>query len=224
MRSRSWRVRGGSHRMAAAAAVLLALGLAGCSAADSGGAPSSSESAAEGASVETQPVGAADIAFAQSMIPHHEQAVQMADMALDPDSGASPAVVALAEQIKAAQDPEIDQMTGWLQRWGAPTAMPGTGDGDDAGDMAGMDHSGHDMGGIAMSGMMTSQQMDDLLGSTGKAFDDMWVEMMIAHHDGAVLMAQQVSTQTADPEVRKLAVEIISAQKAEIATMRKMQS
>ena len=68
---------------------------------------------------------AADIAFAQLMSPHHQQAVEMADLALDPSAQASPRVLKLAEQIKAAQDPEIETMTGWLEQWEAPTAMPG---------------------------------------------------------------------------------------------------
>ncbi len=161
------------------------------------------------------PASASDIAFAQGMIPHHEQAVEMADLALEPAAEASPQVKQLAEQIKGAQDPEIELMTQWLGQWGAPTQMPGTG-----GDFAGMDHSGHDMGGITMSGMMTSGQMKELRRSSGDAFDTMWLEMMIAHHEGAIAMAEQVRATSNDPAVTTLAQQIIAAQREEISTMR----
>ncbi len=189
---------------------LAALGLAGCSSTPD---PASTPPAA------TQSVAgsATDVAFAQSMIPHHQQAVEMADIALAPDSGASPEVIALAEQIKGAQDPEIAQMTGWLQEWGAPTSMPGATDG-----MAGMDHSGHDMGAMTMSGMMTQEQMDQLMSASGTDFDAMWSQMMIEHHQGAIAMAEQVKANSANPEVTQMADQIIAAQQAEIATMQQM--
>lgn len=162
---------------------------------------------------------ATDIAFAQSMIPHHQQAVQMADLALSPGSGASAQVRQLAEQIKAAQDPEIQQMTQWLQRWGAPTAMPGTANGNG---MAGMDHSGHDMGGMSVSGMMTAGQMRQLQRLSGPQFDQMWASLMIEHHQGAIEMAQQVQASTSDPAVASMAEAIITAQEQEIGRMRGM--
>ncbi len=180
-------------------------------------------SACSSNTMEAQPstaatvVGSAtDIAFAQAMIPHHQQAVEMADMALDPKADASPAVKRYAEEIKQAQGPEIDQMTTWLQSWGAPTAMPGA-----SGDMHGMDHSGHDMGGMTMSGMMTPEDMQTLSTLSGQPFDTMWLEMMIAHHEGAIQMAEQVKSETSDPEVEQLANDIITAQEAEIEQMRK---
>nr|MCU0299546.1 DUF305 domain-containing protein [Candidatus Nanopelagicales bacterium] len=156
----------------------------------------------------------------QSMIPHHQQAVEMADRALSADSGASEQVQQLAEQIKAAQDPEIQQMTDWLQSWNAPTAMPGASQGAD---MQGMDHSGHDMGGITMAGMMTAEQMDELQQASGEQFDEMWLTMMIAHHEGAVAMAEQVRS-SSDPNVSTLADNIISSQQAEIEQMKAMLS
>lgn len=159
---------------------------------------------------------ATDVAFAQSMIPHHQQAVEMADLALAPQADASPQVRQLAEQIKAAQDPEIQQMTGWLQGWGAPTAMPGA---SSAPGMQGMDHSGHDMGGMSVSGMMTDEQMQALRAASGQEFDDMWLQMMIEHHQGAIAMAEQVKGGAGDPQVAALADQIIAAQQQEIATM-----
>lgn len=88
----------------------------------------------------------ADVEFAQGMIAHHQQAVEMAEMALDPNAGASPEVLDLANRVQAAQDPEIAVMTGWLTAWGQPVTM----------DTAG----GHEY--HSMEGMMTAEEMDAL--------------------------------------------------------------
>ena len=186
-------------------AALVALTLAACGGADTGSAPTASVTAAS----------QTDIAFAQSMIPHHEQAVEIADLALDPQSESSPEVKKLATQIKAAQDPEITQMTGWLQQWGAPTAMPGA---SSAASMPGMDHSGHDMGSMTVSGMMTAQDMSALSQARGTDFDRMWLTMMIAHHEGAITMAEQVQD-SGNAQVGAMADAIISGQQDEITTM-----
>jgi uncharacterized protein (DUF305 family) len=153
----------------------------------------------------------ADIAFAQLMIPHHTQAVEMADLALK--YGRSAEVKTLATQIKAAQDPEIAQMTQWLGEWNAPLQMP---DSDDSG-MAGMD-----MGGMSASGMMSEEEMNALAQARGAAFDRMWLQMMIAHHEGAVAMAEQVLTTTDDEQVKALAENVVAGQTAEIDTMQQL--
>ena len=152
------------------------------------------------ASVE---LNGADIEFAQGMIAHHEQAVEMAEMALDPNAGASEAVVDLATRIKAAQDPEIELMTSWLTAAGESVTM----------DMSG----GHDMS--SMTGMMSAGDMDSLAMMTGADFDRMWLEMMIEHHKGAVSQSQQVLEDGSSPDVLALANQIITAQQAEIAEM-----
>ena len=159
---------------------------------------------------------AADVAFAQLMIPHHQQAVEMADLALAQAS--SDEVTQLATQIQSAQDPEIAEMTEWLEGWGEPTAMPGSEDGD----MEGMDHSGMDMGGISASGMMTAEDMAGLAAARGAEFDQMWLTMMIAHHQGAITMAQQVLETTSDPRVTALAQAVIDGQTKEIETMKQL--
>lgn len=141
-----------------------------------------------------------DVHFAQAMIAHHEQAIEMSEIALDPTVGAGPEVVALATAIRDAQDAEIDVMTGWLTAWGAPLAM----DGD------------HDM---SEAGMMTPEDMNDLAAASGPEFDTAWLEMMLVHHRGAVSMAQDVQSDGADPAVRDLAGAIIAAQTAEIEQM-----
>jgi uncharacterized protein (DUF305 family) len=150
---------------------------------------------------------AADIAFAQLMIPHHQQAVEMADLALA--SATSDQVRELATQIKGAQDPEIMQMNGWLETWGAPMKMAD-------------DHGGHDMGGMTMEGMMSDDDMAALMNATGADFDRMWLEMMIAHHEGAITMADQVLAETSNPEVTALAEAVVTGQTAEIDVMQQL--
>lgn len=158
----------------------------------------------------------ADISFAQLMIPHHAQAIEMADLAAG--NATSPDVKALAMQIKAAQDPEIKMMGQWLTNWGATDEMPGMDhSAPENGDMGGMD-----MGGVTGAGMMTQQDMDKLAAATGTDFDQMWLQMMITHHQGAITMAQQVLDTTANPDVKKLAQNIIDGQTAEIDTMQKL--
>ncbi len=204
------------HRtIAMSAAVLGVAALTACSSSTPDSAPSPTESVATAPMMQGSPT---DIAFAQSMIPHHQQAIEMADLALDPAAGASEQVKQLAEQIKGAQDPEIQQMTQWLQAWGAPTAMPGATDG---GGTAGMDHSGHDMGGMTMSGMMTAEQMQQLEQARGADFDQMWLTMMIAHHQGAISMAQQAQASNSS-QVTTLTDAIITGQQQEIATMQQL--
>ncbi len=147
----------------------------------------------------------ADVRFATEMIPHHQQAVEMSDMALE-QGGTE--VRELAERIQAAQAPEIETMTGWLQAWGED--VPET---DGHGGMEGMDHS-------QMEGMMSPEDMEDLGSARGSQFDSMWLEMMVEHHDGAISMAQ---TQVADglhPEAVALAENIAESQEVEIDEMK----
>jgi uncharacterized protein (DUF305 family) len=159
------------------------------------------------ASVEVSPdaaFNAADVMFAQGMIPHHQQAIEMADMALDPAVGAGPAVLDLATRIKAGQDPEIAQMTTWLADWDQPTAM----------DLS----DGHTMDG--MDGMLSADEMKDLAALSGAEFDTAWMEGMIRHHEGAITMAEDVAAKGKQPEVKTLAEQIVAAQRAEIDEMR----
>ncbi|OEJ34780.1 DUF305 domain-containing protein [Streptomyces subrutilus] len=201
---------------AVAAAVAASLVLAACGGADGGAtaghgghtapssrpqslSPTASPSAARGQH------NAADVAFAQMMIPHHRQAVEMADLA--PTRAGSAEVKQLAEAIKKAQDPEIRTLSGWLTAWGEQ--VPATGAGD---------HSAHGAGG----GMMTAEEMDRLGKASGKAFDTAFMELMIKHHEGAVAMAETERTQGAHPEAKTMAEAIISSQSAEIATMKEL--
>ncbi len=160
----------------------------------------------------------ADIIFAQLMISHHGQAVQMADMALQQANSAE--VTDLATQIKAAQDPEIGQMRGWLQQWGAPEQM----DGMDHGAMGhgDTDSDSGDSGGQSAGGMMSDADMGALGNASGADFDRMWLTMMIAHHEGAIKMAEQVKAESTNPDVTALADAVVAGQKKEIDTMQQL--
>jgi uncharacterized protein (DUF305 family) len=145
-----------------------------------------------------------DIAFAQGMVPHHQQAIDMAKLV--PTRSQNPKVLDLAKKVEAAQDPEIKQMNEWLKAWGAPTATS----------MPGMDHgSGHG----SMQGMMSAEDMKMLEQAKGPAFDKMWLEMMIKHHEGAVAMAKTELEKGSNSDAKKLAQEIIDAQQKEITEM-----
>lgn len=158
----------------------------------------------------------ADVAFAQQMVPHHEQAVTMSDLALEPERGASAQVRALAEQIGSAQDSEIDQMNGWLEKWdegGGDSEHGGHGGGHDD------DHGDGHGSGAGHEGMLTDEQLDELAAATGAEFDELWLTSMIAHHEGAITMAQKAVDDGKDPEVRELAEQIMQVQQDEIAQM-----
>jgi uncharacterized protein (DUF305 family) len=183
--------------------------LAACGSDDSPSADTAAtETAAAAEAPSTTPAGNAalndaDVEFAQGMIAHHEQAVEMAEIALDPNRQAGAEVTDLATRIQAAQEPEIEQLTAWLTAAGESITM-------DLGE-------GHDMS--SMEGMMTAEQMDALAVATGTEFDTMWLEMMIAHHEGAISQSQTVKANGSNPDVLALADQIIAAQQGEIAEM-----
>lgn len=151
-----------------------------------------------------------DVTFATDMIPHHLQAVQMAKMAQT--QAALPAVKTLSDEIQAAQGPEIEAMTQWLKGWGEDVPD------ESMGGMNAMDSGSSD----SMPGMMSDQTMSDLGAATGDTFDQMWLESMIEHHEGAVQMADTEITDGKDPDAIALAKSIKAAQTTEIATMKKL--
>jgi uncharacterized protein (DUF305 family) len=198
----------------AVAAALAVTGLTGCSSNDmstmpgmdhgSSGSPSAaSSSPAAPATPAAGPHNDADVMFAQGMIPHHQQAVAMSDMILAKDD-IDPKVTDLATQIKAAQAPEIAQMSGWLAGWGQNPSPS-----------MGMDH---DMGG----GMMSQADMDALDQATGKEAARLFLTGMITHHKGAITMAQHEVANGQNPEAVALAQKIITDQQAEITTMNQL--
>jgi uncharacterized protein (DUF305 family) len=129
--------------------------------------------AAGGGSSKTY--NSADVTFAQSMILHHQQAIEMA--AMTTAQAQRPEIKNLAARIQTAQEPENQQMADWLQSWQQPATTTAGGHGD-------MDH------GSGMGGMMSGSDMTQLGSLNGAAFDSMFLTMMIAHHQGAVTMAQ----------------------------------
>jgi uncharacterized protein (DUF305 family) len=137
-----------------------------------------------------------DVAFAHGMIPHHAQAVEMADLAQD---RASPQVRDLAERIRAAQQPEIDLMEGWLQAWDRPMDMEG---------MEGMDMNG--------MGMVSEEDMGRLEAASGAEFDRLFLTSMREHHLGAIAMAEEELRTGQSPEAKELAQQIIDTQRQEI--------
>ncbi|WP_456819646.1 DUF305 domain-containing protein [Cellulomonas sp. URHB0016] len=148
-----------------------------------------------------------DTQFAQAMIVHHEGAIEMAALAAKNASTAE--VRELADSISQAQGPEIDLMTGWLDAWDESTgsAMPG------------MDHDGMDMDGMTMNGLSQDEAMGHLDGATGADFDRRFLDLMIAHHKGAIAMAEQELANGSNPDALSLATKISTDQRAEIATM-----
>lgn len=132
--------------------------------------------------------------FAQMMIPHHEQAVTMSELALE--NTTNPDVISLATAIRDAQGPEIKQMQGWLA-------------GESESHM-------HDM---EMGGMLTEVELKELASLKDAAFDQMFLTAMIAHHEGAIEMASMIKDSTKS-EVNKLYENIVTSQSAEIETMK----
>lgn len=191
----------------AATAVLGSVVLAGCSDSSSGMPGMGSSSSAMpsmGASSAAAPSASsaatfndADVKFAQMMTPHHQQAVEMSTMILA-KKGVDADVTTLAQQIKAAQQPEITTMQGWLTEWGQPT-------------MGGMD-----MGG---SGEMSQSDMDALDKADGATGQKLYLQGMVKHHQGAIQMAQDEVTSGKNPDAIALAKSIVSSQQEEITTI-----
>ena len=149
----------------------------------------------------------ADIAFAQGMIPHHEQAVEMAEMALEKSE--NPEITDLAARIVDAQGPEIEKLQGWLEEWGEDEAAD---DGGGHGSMGGSDDS-------SGGGMMSDGDMETLEKATGEEFDRMFLEMMIEHHKGAIEMAEAELEDGEFADAQAMARDIIDAQQSEIEEM-----
>ena len=181
----------------AAAALAAALNLSACAGGTAGtyggGGPETSTAPSSAAA------NAADVTFAQMMIPHHEQAVEMSEDILAKD-GVDPRVVDLATQIKAAQDPEIKQLRTWLAAWGADEAMSGMNDGN--------------------TGMMSDDDMMALKGASGADADRLFLEQMMLHHEGAIAMAQLELDAGENADATAMAQAIVTSQTAEIQVMK----
>lgn len=166
----------------------------------------SSSSDEGGSSASTIPASATfnatDVGYAQGMIPHHAQAIEMAGLA--PDRSTNAKVLELAAAIEAAQGPEIAELQGWLRDWGQKVP-PADGD--------------HDMSAypsMTMTGMLSDADMDRLAAATGTEFDRLFLESMILHHEGAVDMAEDEVADGKAPETVGQAERVIRDQTAEI--------
>lgn len=203
------------NRIAAAVApaLIAALALAGCSSAsdDIRSDPRPGPVVDQNADYNM-----ADIRFAAMMIPHHEQAIEMSDIILA-KTGVPPEVTDLAETIKAAQGPEIEQLEKWLDEWN--DANGGAGQGGHGGHGGGMGQYG-DMGqGGGMAGMLTDEQLDELEAADGATGTKLFLEQMIEHHEGAVDMAEEEVEDGKNADAIALAEDIVETQTAEIAQM-----
>jgi uncharacterized protein (DUF305 family) len=205
-------------------ALASALALAGCGTSGAQeGAGTDAETAAPAASAPAatstgaasgEPIAAehndADVMFAQMMLPHHEQAVEMSEMLLAKDD--VPAEVAeFAQRVIDAQGPEIERMNDMLTAWEAEPLA-------DAEDMDGMDHGS----GAGMSGMMSEEDMSALEDAQGTGAAQLYLEQMTVHHEGAVEMAQDQVEQGQNPQAVELARQVVADQEAEIAEMEQM--
>jgi uncharacterized protein (DUF305 family) len=193
-------------RVLAGALVAGALVLTGCS---DDSVASHVDSTESGSAHSTSPTSEdaafndADVTFAQGMIPHHEQAIEMAQMA--EERAEDSRVLDLASRIEAAQQPEIETLSGWLENWGVEEA-------------GGMDHGGTDHGG----GMMSEEDMAALMAASGADFDRLFLEQMVEHHTGAVEMAEIEIADGQNADAVAMAETIRDTQKAEIAEMRQL--
>lgn len=143
----------------------------------------------------------ADVSYARMMIQHHAQALEMTELV--PEQAESGRIKKLAERISAAQGPEIEAMRGWLKNHGEE----GTG--------GGHDHA-------AMPGMATGAQLEKLRAARGKAFDQLFLTLMITHHEGAITMATDVKSQGNNVQVEEMADDVVAQQTSEISRMREM--
>lgn len=193
----------------AAAVLALTLGLTACG---------DDEPTAEPNAVRTADNGDvfndADVAFATDMIPHHAQAIEMVTLTLG--RTLDPEVQALADAIRATQAPEVEMMVDWLAAWDAEVPETSLDHSNAGHDMDDMGHGGSDSD---MPGMMSGDQMDALANASDEEFEDLWLEMMIEHHAGAIEMARAEQDNGVFADAIGLAGAIVTSQQAEIDQM-----
>ena len=202
-------MRSVTRRVAAVlAALTVALFMSSCSSPASDG--HTDREHADEPVITGQPAGynADDVAFATNMIPHHQQAVALSAMV--PDRSTNAGLVALAQQISAAQQPEIDVMKVFLVQWTDGAGNPTSSD---------TGHAGH---GNAMQGMVDAATMTKLESLTGAEFDKLWLESMIGHHQGAIEMAKAEIANGDNVDAKNLAKNIVTTQETEIGQMKQM--
>lgn len=158
---------------------------------------------AERQRVEDDSPNSADVSYARMMIQHHAQALEMTELV--PDRAESPKIVKLAERIAAAQQPEIKAMQGWLRSH----------DKAERDDGHGHDHA-------TMPGMATQAQLKQLRAADGKAFDQLFLTLMITHHQGAITMSTELKGQGNNIRMEEMADDVVAQQTSEIGRMRNL--
>ncbi|SDJ40700.1 DUF305 domain-containing protein [Streptomyces indicus] len=143
----------------------------------------------------------ADFTYAQMMIVHHRQALEMTELA--PKQAKSGAVKKLAERIHAAQGPEIEAMEAWVKNNGGPRETEG--------------HDHH-----TMPGMASGPQMKNLKAAKGAAFDELFLKLMITHHQGAITMAEELLSGGNNIQLEEMAADVMAQQASEVDRMRGM--
>ncbi|MGC0342938.1 DUF305 domain-containing protein [Streptomyces sp. SLBN-8D4] len=143
----------------------------------------------------------ADVSYARMMITHHAQALELTELA--PQRAESAKLKALAERISAAQGPEIEAMRAWLKEYGQSEKS---------------DAHAH----ARMPGMATEAQLEKLRAAKGKAFDELFLTLMITHHEGAITMATDVKGQGNNVRIEEMADDVVAQQTSEINRMRNM--
>lgn len=190
----------------AAAASVLVLGLAGIAACAPGGSappppPASSAPAHPGSTVSPEH-DQADVRFVKMMVPHHQQALRMAEIVL-PKPGLDPQVRQMTEKIQREQGPEIATMQSWLDAWNAGPAMS-------------LEQA------RGMQGLLSPDELAQLERADGAAASKLLLEQMIAHHEGAVSMSQPELQNGTNPQAKQLAHSIVASQRQQIQQMRSM--
>jgi uncharacterized protein (DUF305 family) len=186
--------------------IALGFGLAACGDDSDGGSNASDEQTAASGDVFNN----ADVTFATDMIPHHAQAIEM--VTLTDTRTLDPAAKQLADSIREAQAPEIETMVDWLTAWGEEipaTSIDHANAGHDMSDMPSMESS-------EMPGMMSADDMEALANASDAEFQDLWLEMMVEHHEGAIDMARTEQADGTFPDAVSMAESIESSQRAEI--------
>ena len=189
-------------------AVVAAVLLAGCGgASDSRDGGATGETTSDAPAITGEPAGfnADDIAFANNMIPHHKQAIELSGLV--PDRSTDPELTTLAGTIAAEQQPQINVLNVLLVQWGE-TPQLGAGA-----------HTGH---GQNMQGMVDDATMAKLTSLSGREFDTLWLQSMISHHQGAIEMAKAEIAHGDNVDAVSMAKTMVATQEAEIGQMKKM--
>ncbi len=188
-------------------ALTIVVAVSGCSGEKAVGAPRMAATSSAAAVTPPASFAAADVLFAQMMIPHHKDAITVCELART--RAKNPGVLRLAEQIMKTQQAQFDTMVGWVQAAGKPTAAP------DA-------EGAHGPGEHSVPGQVTFGTILAMRELTGGKFDRRFLTAMIPHHRGAIATARTEFTKGGSPEAKALARDVVSSQRTELRTMRKI--